>query len=452
MQNVVIIGGSDAGISAALRAQELSAKTSITVILRDDYPNFSVCGIPFYLSGEVPSWKDLAHRTREDIQRDGINLLPNTVAESIDPLAKEIKVRSARGDTAIVAYDKLVLGMGAISERPRIEGLNTRGVFFLRWIGEARAIHDFMEQNNPKVALLIGGGYINMEMADALTLRGIRAIVIEHNSTVLKTLDTELGQILEKHMNAKGVRTLCGVRAERIEPRQQGGIRADLDNGQSLEADFAIIAVGARPNTGIAATAGARCGPSGALKVNRRMETSLCDVYAGGDCVETHHAILRKDVYLPLGSTSHKQGRIAGENAVGGNAEYAGTLGTQVVKIFELVAARTGFKDSDAAQYGFDPLSVDSETWDHKIYYPDAKRLHIRLTGDRSTGKLLGAQFLGHVATEAAKRVDTIALALYAGMSVAGLNDVDLSYTPPLGSPWDPIQQAAQNWLKTAKT
>lgn len=451
MQNLVIIGGSDAGIMAALRAQEISSDTRITLVLRDDYPNFSICGIPFYLSGEVAHWKDLAHRTREEIERGGIQLMPNTLAKRIDPSAKKIELQSSDGEITSLAYDKLMLGIGAVSNRPRIEGLDTPGVFFLRWMDEARAVREFIEKNQPKSALLIGGGYINMEMADALVLRGIGVTVIEHNSTVLKTLDPELGQVLQAHMQAKGVRAVCGARARQFTSASGGGIVAHLDNGHSLEADFAIIAAGARPNTEIAVAAGAKAGPSGALVVNRRMETSLPDVYAAGDCVETHHAILQKAIYLPLGSTSHKQGRVAGENAVGGSAEYEGTLGTQVVKVFDMVAARTGFKDSDAGEYGFDPLSVDTETWDHKIYYPHARTLRIRLTGDRATGKLLGAQFLGHVASEAAKRVDTIAVALHAGMRVADLNHLDLSYTPPLGSPWDPIHQAAQNWLNAVR-
>jgi NADPH-dependent 2,4-dienoyl-CoA reductase/sulfur reductase-like enzyme len=451
MQDLLIIGGSDAGISAALRARELSPETNVTIVLRDSYPNFSICGIPFYLSGEVADWKNLAHRTREEIEKSGIKLMPNTVAESIDPLAKEVNVRPAQGDPVTIGYDRLFLGIGAVSRQPNIEGLKTPGVFFLRWMDEARALHEFLEKNQPKSAVLIGGGYINMEMADALTLRGIRVTVIEHNPSILKTLDGELGEILKTYMEAKGVQVLCGFRAQRIQPQQEGGILVHVDNGKSLGADFVIVAVGAFPNTGIATAAGARCGPSGALKVNRRMETTLADVYAGGDCVETHHTILGKDVYLPLGSTSHKQGRVAGENVVGGNAEFVGSLGTQVVKVFETVAARTGFNDSDAVQYGYDPLSVDMKTWDHKVYYPEATRLHIRLTGDRSSGKLLGAQFLGHVSTEAAKRVDTIAVALHAQMSIANLNDIDLSYTPPLGSPWDPIHQAAQNWLKAGR-
>jgi NADPH-dependent 2,4-dienoyl-CoA reductase/sulfur reductase-like enzyme len=181
------------------------------------------------------------------------------------------------------------------------------------------------------------------------------------------------------------------------------------------------------------------------------METSLPDIYAAGDCVETWHRVLNRATYLPLGSTAHKQGRIAGENAVGEAREFAGTLGTQVVKVFDLVIARTGLRDHEAAQAGFDPFTVESTPWDHKVYYPEAHEVRIRVTGDHKTGRLLGAQMLGHVHSEVAKRIDIFATALFHNMRVEELNDLDLSYTPPLSSPWDPVQMSAQIWMKSLR-
>jgi NADPH-dependent 2,4-dienoyl-CoA reductase/sulfur reductase-like enzyme len=178
------------------------------------------------------------------------------------------------------------------------------------------------------------------------------------------------------------------------------------------------------------------------------METNVPDIYAAGDCVETWHHLLGEHTYLPLGSTAHKQGRVAGENAVGGHREYAGSLGTQVVKVFDLVVARTGLRDTEASEAGFDPLTVEMETWDHKVYYPGAKKMRIRITGDRQTGRLLGTQIVGHRGTEVSKRIDTVATALFHDIEMEALNDLDLSYTPPLSSPWDPIQMAAQAWAK----
>ena len=178
------------------------------------------------------------------------------------------------------------------------------------------------------------------------------------------------------------------------------------------------------------------------------METNLRDVYAAGDCVETWHRLLSRYTYMPLGTTSHKQGRIAGENAIGGTREFAGSLGTQVVKLFDLIAARTGLLDHEATTDGMSPLTVESTVWDHKVYYPNAHELHIRITGDQNTGQLLGAQLLGHKDSEVSKRVDIVASALFQGSTVEALNDLDLSYTPPLSSPWDPVQMGAQSWSK----
>jgi NADPH-dependent 2,4-dienoyl-CoA reductase/sulfur reductase-like enzyme len=208
-----------------------------------------------------------------------------------------------------------------------------------------------------------------------------------------------------------------------------------------------LTVIGARPETGLGAEAGVETGLNGAFKVNRRMETNLPNVFAAGDCVETWHRVTESHTYLPLGTTSHKQGRIAGENAVGGERIFQGSVGTQSVRLFDLVAARTGLHDADARAAGLESLSVDSEHWDHKVYYPGAKRMLIRVTGELETGRLLGAQIIGAYGTEVSKRVDIFAAALYQGMRVEDLNDLDLSYTPPLSSPWDPVQMAAQAWV-----
>ncbi len=202
----------------------------------------------------------------------------------------------------------------------------------------------------------------------------------------------------------------------------------------------------------LAAAAGFETGVRGAILVNRRMETSQVDVFAAGDYAETWHRLLRRSHYLPLGTTSHKQGTVAGENAVGGRAEFQGSLGTQVVKLFDLAVARTGLREDEARQAGFDPVSTETKVWDHKAYYPGARELTIRVTGDRRTHRLLGAQMLGHRAGQVAKRIDIFAVALFHGMSVEGLNDLDLSYTPPFSAPWDPVQAAAQDWASGLRT
>jgi NADPH-dependent 2,4-dienoyl-CoA reductase/sulfur reductase-like enzyme len=229
---------------------------------------------------------------------------------------------------------------------------------------------------------------------------------------------------------------------------RQGGLQVIAEGDRAWAADLVLISVGVRPDSGLARDAGAALGVRDAVRVGRDLSTSLPDVWAAGDCAETHHRLLAGPSYLPLGTTAHKQGRIAGENALGGRRLFEGSLGTQVVKVFELVAARTGLGDAEAREAGLDPLTVEVTVDDHKAYYPGAHPLHIHLTGDRGDGRLLGLQLVGQRSGEVAKRVDTAAAALYAGLTVDELNALDLSYTPPLGSPWDPLQHAAQLWLR----
>ncbi len=229
-----------------------------------------------------------------------------------------------------------------------------------------------------------------------------------------------------------------------MEPRGDQLVVQGTD-GFSLSADMVLVAVGSVPNTALGRSIGIETGVRGALQVNRRMETTIPDVYAAGDCAETWHGILRKNTYLPLGTVAHKQGRIAGENALGGLAEFDGAFGTQSVKVFDKVVARTGLNEKEAWGAGFTPVTADLETWDHKVYYPPAHKLYIRVTADRTTGRLLGAQMIGTYGTEVSKRIDIFATALFHGATVREFCAYDLSYTPPLSSPWDPVQMAVQH-------
>lgn len=442
---LVVIGGSDAGISAGLRARELSPDTEVTLILADRYPNFSICGLPFYLSGEVSDWKTLAHRTADDIEEKGIRLFPDHRATAIIPDRKHILATDTEGRSRTFPYDSLVIGTGGVSLVPNLPGIDLPGVFFLRWMADSFAFKEYLTSRRPTSIVIIGAGYIGMEMTDAMTRRGLSVSVVEFLPSVLTTFDPALGGMVRTELERHGVQVFTGFAVERIESRGNGlSVRSVA--GKTIAADMALVAVGSRPETGLARSAGIETGVKGAICVNRLMETRIPDIYAAGDCAETYHRLLGKNTYLPLGTTAHKQGRIAGENAVGGNREYAGTLGTQSVKIFDLVAARTGLKDDEALREGFSPLSADIETWDHKVYYPRPEKMNIQITGDKKTGKLLGAQIIGAYGAEVSKRIDTVAASIHNGMSMESLNDIDLSYTPPLSSPWDPVQMAAQAW------
>ena len=447
MTHLLIIGGSDAGISAALRARELDSSVEITIVLADNFPNYSICGLPFYLSGEVSDWRNLAHRKTEDITQQGIHLLMNHWAEAIDPAQKIVTVKTPNGQRQMLHYDKLIIGTGGTSVSPPIEGLDLPGVYPLRWMADSFAVQKHLTDQVPQHAVIIGAGYIGLEMADALTLKGLSVTLIQRSASVLKTVDFSLSQLVTNELERRGIEVITGVTINRIEPKEERLLVAD-SNSFERATDLVIVAVGVNPATQLAQTAGITLGIRGAIQVSRRMETNFPDIYAAGDCAETYHRILGQNTYLPLGTTAHKQGRIAGENAIGGNREFQGSLGTQVVKIFEVAAARTGLRDDDATAAGFEPMTVEIEVWDHKVYYPGAHSLRIRVTGDCASGRLLGAQIAGHYQGEVAKRIDIFATALFHGMTVNDLSDLDLSYTPPLSSPWDAVQMATQGWTK----
>lgn len=453
MIRLVIIGGSDAGISAALRARELDPTTDVTVLVADQYPNFSICGLPFYLSGEITNWHTLAHRTVDEIRATGMHLFLNHRAIAIDPMTHQVTARDAEGALHQFAYDRLLIGTGALPTRPSIVGLDLPGVHCLHSMDDCFAFEQSLAATSqpPRSAVIIGAGYIGLEMADALRKRGLEVTLIEHNPAVLKTVDVPLGQRIEEELHRHGVQVITPASVEEI---VVSGTRLRVRGTPdvSLETDVVLVSVGVRPEVELAQTAGVTIGSYGAIRVNRAMETNVPAIYAAGDCVETWHRLLQEYTYLPLGTTAHKQGRVAGENAIGGQQLFAGSLGTQVLKVFDLVIARTGLRENEAREAGFDPLTVETTHWDHKVYYPGAQPLHIRLTGDKTTGSLLGAQMIGHARSEVSKRIDIFATALFHAMSVDALSNLDLSYTPPLSSPWDPVQMSAQSWEKERRS
>nr|WKN34570.1 FAD-dependent oxidoreductase [Tunicatimonas sp. TK19036] len=442
--NHMIIGGSDAGISAALRIKEVAPTHRVTVLLADEYPNYSICGLPYYLSREVKHWQDLAHRKKTDLEAAGIHIRTSHRVTAIDVREKKVY---ARGRS--IGYDKLLIATGASPIRPPISGLNQAGVFTLRWMDEMLSMDAYIQQHSVSSVVIVGGGYIGVELADALTLRGLHTTLVEYAPTILQTLDAELGKLLQQHLTEKGVQIHTQTQVHSIKQRTgTKGLKVLGTADFSQMTGMVIVVAGARPQTTLAEALGLETGSKGALRVNQRMETALPDIYAAGDCAETYHRYLKKYQYLPLGTTAHKQGRIAGENMVGGRAIFQGSLGTQVVKVFDLVGARTGLHDRDAAEQHIPYQTISSEHDDHKAYYPDAQKMTIRVTGNPQTGELLGAQIVGKKGSEVAKRIDIFASALHHRMKISELNDLDLSYSPPLSSPWDPAQMAAQAWLQ----
>jgi NADPH-dependent 2,4-dienoyl-CoA reductase/sulfur reductase-like enzyme len=444
MSRLLIIGGSDAGTMAALRARELDRGVEISMVVADRYPNFSVCGLPFHVSREVEDWRSLAHRTAEDIAGRDIELLLDHEALTLAPAPKEVVVRTPDGQERRLHYDTVIVATGAHARSDGIDGLELPGVHSLHTMADSFKVRTQVDAGGVERATIVGGGYVGLEMADALTHRGVRVTLVGRAAKVLPTVDPSLGELVQAELERHGVEVVTGVEVRDIS-QSNGALRVRGGNF-SRSADLVLVGGGVRPNSALGRDAGLAIGVHGALRVDRRMRTNSTHVLAAGDCVETWHRLLQAPTYLPLGTTAHKQGRIAGETAVGRERDFEGSLGTQVVKAFDLAVARTGLRDSEARQAGFDPITVESTPWHHKAYYPGARRLTIRVTGDRHTGRLLGAQIVGHWQAEVAKRIDTFATALFHGMTVDGMSDLDLSYTPPVGAPWDAVQEAAQAW------
>ncbi|MEU9247874.1 FAD-dependent oxidoreductase, partial [Streptomyces sp. NPDC048385] len=312
---MIAVGGSDAGISAALRARELDPSSEVTVVVADAYPNFSICGIPYYISGEVAHWSNLAHRTAADLAATGMDVRINTRATRIDPAGKRLSVQNADGHIEELSYDALVVGTGAVSVVPPIGGLAElgpeQGVHLLHSMGDTFGLQRGIEERQPANAVIIGAGYIGLEMAEALTTRGIPVTQIEALPEVLPTVDGELGALVRAELLAHGVDVLTGTTVKAVSREADDRLRVEATgaDGESVTrlVDLVLVVVGVRPDTALAAEAGAELGFRGAIAVDERMRTSLPGVYAAGDCVVTHHRLLGT-TWLPLGTTAHKQG------------------------------------------------------------------------------------------------------------------------------------------------
>jgi NADPH-dependent 2,4-dienoyl-CoA reductase/sulfur reductase-like enzyme len=448
---LLIIGGSDAGIEAGLGARAVDDSIDVSLLVADRYPNYSICGIPYHVSGEVPQARNLAHRSADELKAAGLQLHLGERAMAIDVAAHTVTTQSGRR----LGYDRLVVATGARPQRPPIAGLDALGpqdgVHELHTMDDTARLMVSLARPGLRSAIVIGVGYIGLEMAEALTSRGLQVTVLERFDQVMaRSLDAEQAAHLDAELSRNGVAVHCGVTVASIARRDGGGLTVTGQDGRQYDGDLVLVVTGVQPDTGLTVSAGAHTGVGGALAVDRRMRTNLQDVYAAGDCVHTHHRLLDQPTYIPLGTTAHKQGRVAGENAAGGHRTFAGVLGTQVVKVFDAVAAATGLRDAEAAQAGFTPLTVQATADDHKAYYPGATPIQVRLTGDRSTGRLLGGQLIGRRGAEIAKRIDILATGIHHGITIGEILDLDLAYTPPLGSPWDALQHAARSWLAQA--
>ncbi len=430
-QKVFVIGAVAAGTKTAAKLKRENPKLDITVITRDEYISYAGCGLPYYLGGVIEEKQELVVKTPEDFKMiTDIDVLVSHEAIEIDKENKKVIVKDLNtSDIKEFSYDKLVIATGASPFIPPLEGVNLKGVFPLRKVEDALEIRELIDNDKIKRAVVIGGGFIGLETAENLKERGIDVSLVELAPHILPGFDEEIALYAEEHMKEKGVTILTGEKALAI--KGDGKVEKIITDKRELEADMVIMSVGVKPNTELAKGLGIEIGSTRAIKVNEYMETNISDVYAVGDCVETTNLITGKPAWYPMGSTANKMGRVAGINMVSGEDKDSlkGVLGTTVVKLFDINAAKTGLSEKAAKEEGYDAVSIIVPGNDKAHYYPGYRNIITKLIADRKTHKVLGAQIIGEGVVD--KPIDIIATAITFGAKVEDLEKLDLAYAPP---------------------
>lgn len=437
---LVVVGGGAAGMSAASAARRVAPDLEVVVVEATGYVSWGLCGIPYFVAGVVDGAADLVSYPPSFFRdKRGIDVRLHTRAVGLDPRGRRLTVeRDGRRER--IGYRALVLGAGATPVVPPLPGLDDERVFPVRTLEGARALRSRLDAGRVRRGLVVGAGYVGLEMAEALAVRGCEVVVAEALDGPVCGLDAEPSVQVEAEVRRHADLRL-GAALRALEP---GGdtVRAELTDGTVLDVDVVVLAVGVRPGSAIARDAGAQATRGGALLVDDRMRTSLEGVYAAGDCVAAYHQVLGRPAYVPLGPAANRTGRVAGTVAAGGDARFAGVVGTAVMKVFDLTVARTGLTLAEARREGLDAVATDSVAGSRARYYPGGAPTHTRLVHETG-GRLLGAQLVS-ADPATAKRVDVLATALHAGFDVDAVADLDLSYAPPYAPVYDPVIRAAQ--------
>lgn len=441
-ERLVIVGGLAGGLTAAAWARRQSPTLKITVVERGLEVSYSECGLPYVLSGEVSSFDELIRYSPERFSdKYDVELLTGCSAEDLNLQQCYLQlVFLSNGRTERLYYDQLVLATGARPDTPVLHGQNLQGVFALRHMHEARAIEEYLTSARPSTAVVVGAGWLGLEMAEALTSRGLSVALLER-STTLAGFTGAIRDSIAEELKMRGVRLYTDCELLSIEG--DSAVKRVHTRHTSLDAGLVILATGVKPAVELARRAGLRLGATGAIAVSESQRTSYPNVYAAGDCAEVFHLLLNRAVYLPLGTTANKQGRVAGINAAGGRAEFRGVVGTSALKLFSLEVATTGLSLEEALGAGFHARSITTESVSRAGYYPGRARVLIELVYDETTGRLLGCRMSGKDGV--AKRIDTVATALYNRMRVEDLLQLDLAYAPPFAPVWEPLLYAARN-------
>jgi len=438
---LVVIGGGAAGMSAASAARRVAPDLDVVVCEAGGFAAYGMCGIPYFLGGTVPRAESLlAYPPSEFRGKRGIDLRLHTRVDEIDAGRRQVHI-SGGGSAGPLGYDALVVATGADPVRPPVPGLDRPGVFTIRSLDEAIELRRFLDSGAVRRAVVVGAGYIGLETAEALVCAGIEVEVVEALPRVLGTVDEPIAELAREELE-RHARLRLGARLDAVLGQAGpagGGLTAVVD-GVEIGTDLVVIATGVRPATKLLIRAGARHLPDRSVVVDAGMRTSLPDVFAAGDCIALPHLVLGRPAWVPLGPAANKTGRVAGTVAAGGAASFAGVVGTAVVKVFDLEVARTGLGLAEARAAGLSAVATDVVSRSRAKYYPGGSPLHVRLV-HQPDGRLLGGQLAGREG--AAKRVDVLATALHAGLTVADLAVLDLSYAPPFAPVYDPVLVAA---------
>lgn len=435
-KQILIIGGVAGGASAAAKARRECEDCDIHVFERGPYISFANCGLPYYIGKEIGSRDQLLLASPESFKRKyNVDVHVETEVTSIRRESKSILVKGPRGEQQY-SYDKLIVSQGASPLVPPFKGVDKKHVFTLRNIPDMDRIFSYSNDNAPKSAVVIGGGFIGLEMAEAFAHRGLNVSVIEKAPHILPLLDEDIAtELQEKLLQNDNVSLYTGLGA--IEILDDSVV---LEDNQNVDADIVLVSIGVRPELDLVKNAGLKIGDTGGVVTNSQMQSSDPDIYAVGDMAETFHQVTGQKLRIPLAGPANKQGRIAGANVVGGKMSYKGALGTSIVRVFDQVVGTTGLNSRQAKQSGYSFFTSITRDWDHASYYPGANMLATKVLIQEGTGLILGAQVLGVTGVD--KRVDILATAITGGLTVHDLENLDLAYAPPFGSANDPINMA----------
>jgi NADPH-dependent 2,4-dienoyl-CoA reductase/sulfur reductase-like enzyme len=438
-RRVVVIGGDPGGMTAVSRIRERRPDTEIVALERGQWTSYSACGIPYLVGGIVHGGvEELVARSPEEHRKTGTDVRLGHEATAIDLEAGEVEVHEAGGSTYQLAYDDLLVGTGGVPIRPEIPGIDLPFVHGVQTLGDADHLLRHAEEGCQRV-VVVGSGYIGLEMAEAFVARGCVVTVIERRDQPMDTLDPDMGALVADAMTAYGIDLRLGVTVSGFEP---GTV---LSTEGPVPADLVVLGLGVGPESRLAREAGLVLGVNDAIRVDPRQETSHPGVWAAGDCCESTHLVTRQPVHFALGTYANKQSRVAGINIGGGDATFPGVLGSALTRVCETEIGRTGLNEAEAEEAGLDHVSARIEATTASRYFPTAAPMTVKLVVERGTGRLVGAQIVG--GPQSAKRIDTCAAAITAGMDVQQVLDLDLVYAPPFSTVWDPVAVAAREAL-----